>query len=361
MKKKKYIKAVLACSALAIIFSVSSINVLAENITSVPITSSYSEEYATVNFDSIFGADNSALSVKTLGDNLIEVDPEAFGQLKWELPSSSENIGYLNLEYTLLSDKMDSYGHGTDYQLSNTQKLSGYSGSIREQFNNTFGNTSTTLASYSMPEGWTVSSIMQNANEQRTEILGDYKSSESYQSIANSISTSDIFSTARQTMTLPTNSSLQSLASKLSSVSSGNDYYSSMSAGYASYQGQISGVPSSDSIKYKYYEYTQKADNWLSNKTTTFEDLSKSVSDNFGNHELGSSIANEYYGKLNEEQPTGTRSGLSEAADQVISDWIGNSESFSEYEEDLRNDALSIANPDEVPNGNYNDYLDQLE
>ncbi|MBQ7818452.1 MAG: hypothetical protein IJ341_02015 [Bacteroidales bacterium] len=329
MKKKRCFKTILACSALALIFSVSSINVLAEDITSVPTALSDSEEYATVNFDSIFGADNSALSVKTLGDNLIEVDPDAFGQLKWELPSSSENIGYLNLEYTLLSDKMDSYGYGTDYQLSNTQKLSGYSGSIRDHFNSTFGNTSSTLTSYSMPEGWTVSSIMQNANEQRTEILGDYKSSEAYQSIANSISTSNIFSTARQTMTLPSNSSLQSLASKLSSVSSGNDYYSSMNAGYASYQGKISDVPSPESITYKYYDYTKKADNWLSNKTTTFDDLTTKVNNDFQNNELGSTIAGEFYNKVKEEQPNGTRSGFSDEAAKTISDWLFTHENSS--------------------------------
>lgn len=180
--------------------------------------------------DDKFDADNYVFNQNSINELLVSYDASTYGKLKWDIPNYADNVGILNVEYESLANKMNNMGYGNEYSLSTPKAEFGYSNDIKSLFNETFGVHQNTLSHVDMPENWTVSDIINVAQENRKTLLGDYKESNAYTDIANIINTSSIFTEATKTLTMPENLSVYDCASSLSSVSNpfsldNNQYY----------------------------------------------------------------------------------------------------------------------------------------
>lgn len=204
-------------------------------------------------------------------------DATAYGKLKYDVPSSELQVSRLNFDYEMLCISMDNMGFGTKYQIEVPEFKAGYASSLTQEFSNTFGDLSSkAVTEMSMPEGWSVSNIMKNASSQREQVVSDYKNSQAYQAMYNSINSNAIFKVANQTMTMPQTSSISSLAGKLSSV--GSPY-------------NINGEISNAKDNYLYNEYVADsnhgADALSSKFDTTVDNISDLINNNYsGAYEL---------------------------------------------------------------------------
>ena len=256
---------------ICVLISILMMSVIPISATELEIENTIATEHTNSDFSNLqtfIQKENFIFNDKSLNDCLISYDSDVFGKMKWDLPNASENIAILNVEFDALSNNMDSIGFVAKYSLNPPKTELGYSDDVISMFSSTFGNTNNTLKEMKMPEGWSVSSIMNEAQNNRNKVLGDFKNSSSYQSIANSINTSSIFSEASKTMAMPECLSTQSCAATLS------DIKSPFSLDKEYYKNQGNKYNSDADVMSMYSEYCDKAEKWIKyNKGEGIDDI----------------------------------------------------------------------------------------
>lgn len=287
MKKRILIVSVL----LSIMFSsISLISVSADSA----VLSNEGIEQPTVDWNEVIG-DNPSLNTDEFYDFSKLLDASAYNQLKYEVPSSVSSVSRLNTEYELLSLKMDDFGYGTLYQIEIPEFKPGYASDITQEFKKTFGDLSgKAVTEMTMPEGWTVSSIMENASEQRESLVSDYKNSQAYTEMYNTINTSQIFKLANQTMTMPSTSSLSSLAGKLSSVNSPYSISGAINNAKNEYLSKVNNSTSVGDLTKKYNNGKANVDIWISNNKATSGELAERANSALFNNDVARNIYNDY-------------------------------------------------------------------
>lgn len=164
------------------------------------------EEYT---YRDLFGFDASAgnfsvLDASNFYDAVASLDKSAFGQLRYEVPTSVNSSALLNLEYDAMLLSIANMGHGQEFELEIPEFTAGYSGSIMDAFNETYGDLSDKFnMDASMPEGWNMSDLMNAASAQRDEAAGNFKDSEMYKAISESIGTNQLLVEAQKTLEDP--------------------------------------------------------------------------------------------------------------------------------------------------------------
>lgn len=258
------------------------------------VPSNEESQQPTVNWNEII-KDNPSLNTEDFADFTKLLDASAYNQLKYEVPSSVSNVSRLNTEYELLSIKMDDFGYGTIYQIDVPEFKPGYAASITQEFKNTFGDLSgKAVTEMSMPDGWTVSNIMANASAQRETLVSDYKNSQAYNEMYNTINTSQIFKLANQTMTMPKTSSLSSLAGKLSSVNSPYSINGAINSAKSDYLSRVNSSTSIGDLSTMYNNGKSNVDIWISNNKKTSGELAERANSALFNNDVARNIYNDY-------------------------------------------------------------------
>ena len=284
---KKNIKHIYSIIVAILLLSISSITVFAEETTVPEITvgTQHATESNILSNDNIcYMVDNTVyFNTNKLGNELIKVDPELFGKLKWDVPSATNNLGMLNLEYTSMQTQLSEYGYGDTYSLEIPEFKTGYSGSIIEEFNKAFpGAANVKLENATLPEGWSVNDIMSSAVTQRNAILSDYKNSEAYQSVSEIIDTSSIFKTASQTMSMPYLPSVQENAKKLGANISFSSVESLRNNAYQQYKNTSANNrgKSVDLAAAQFEVYKNAVNDFIAPYKNPTEEIKKIVNDN---------------------------------------------------------------------------------
>ena len=116
------------------------------------------------------------------------IDTSVFSKLCWNVPTAVPSTEMLNVEYANLVLSFESKGFGTKAELEIPEFEAGYSASITEQFNKTFGDLSELkIPELTLPDGWTFSEIMADSKRLRDSETNQFYESEAYKTVIDSI------------------------------------------------------------------------------------------------------------------------------------------------------------------------------
>lgn len=150
------------------------------------------------------------------------IDTSVFSKLCWNVPTAVPSTEMLNVEYANLVLSFESKGFGTKAELEIPEFEAGYSASITEQFNKTFGDLSELkIPELTLPDGWTFSEIMADSKRLRDSETNQFYESEAYKTVIDSISIGNCFEIAKQEMKMPSLGSAADMSSRLEGLSSG--------------------------------------------------------------------------------------------------------------------------------------------
>lgn len=154
-----------------------------------------------------------------------ETIPKSFAVNQYTLQETyrteitEENFAALNERYQTLAATME--GFGEKNELNKPEFQTGYTTDIQALFQSAYGDIAKNakLEEPQIPKSFDVSKMMQDAKDQRASVLGDFKSSEMYQSTLNTISIGNAFSEATKIKTMPKLLSASEMQNKLNAIS----------------------------------------------------------------------------------------------------------------------------------------------
>lgn len=162
-------------------------------VTAVPITA-FAESSVHETFTFSHEAEETSNSFTVEGYTLPSV---------YDTDIAEKNFSSLNARYQTLAEQMEGFGEKNEFDIPKFQ--SGYATDIQTLFQNAYGGIAKNakLEEPQIPKSFDVSKMMQDAREQRASVLGDFKSSDMYQSTLNTISIGYAFSEAAKIKTMP--------------------------------------------------------------------------------------------------------------------------------------------------------------
>ena len=154
-----------------------------------------------------------------------EETSNSFAVGEYTLPSvygtdtTEKNFAALNYRYQALAEQMEGFGEKKELDIPEFQ--SGYATDIQTLFQNVYGDIAKNakLEEPQIPKSFDVSKMMQDAKNKRASVLGDFKSSDMYQSTLNTISIGYAFSEAAKIKTMPELLSASEMQNKLNAIS----------------------------------------------------------------------------------------------------------------------------------------------
>lgn len=125
-------------------------------------------------------------------------------QLQFYTNAAVNNVAYLNLQYETMVASMKEQGLGSLGELTMPTINAGYSTSITDYFNDIYGDMSDREnLTASLPEGWTVSDLMEQANAKRDEALKEAKENQAYTTVKNTIALENALKQAKDAVSTP--------------------------------------------------------------------------------------------------------------------------------------------------------------
>lgn len=147
--------------------------------------------------------------------------PSDFGTA-WNSLSGADivSIENLNLQYANLKTELTMMGWGEKYGITLEPMELGYSGGVLEQFSDTFGDFKGSLNTEipTIPESFSMSSILGAAKTQRDSAVGDFYQTNAYKSVLNDTSFKTLLAEASKEKTMPALYSASQMDQGLSTV-----------------------------------------------------------------------------------------------------------------------------------------------
>lgn len=181
----------------------------------------------------------SVLDASAFYDTLRALDNEAFGQLKYDIPTSVQSTAILNGRYESMRQGLEDLGFGESFQLEVKEMTSGYAQDITAEFESIYGDLSYKYdSSASLPEGWDMESLMTSAQIKRDQYASDIKNSDAYKTVSSHISANKTVSQAITTLETPELKSALSLQEMIDATASdiGQKWTTSSNEGHAALQ-----------------------------------------------------------------------------------------------------------------------------
>ncbi len=149
------------------------------------------------------------------------------------------NFASVNEQFEALKSELSLDGWGDTSEIEIPSLSSGYSSDLETKFNETFKSEDIkkSLEEATLPEGFSVSSMMESVSQMRDSAQSEFLNSDTYQSVLNKMSQNSTLQSALQssgTYSLLSNSELQDTLSSVSSAAKSNNdsVYSSALASF---------------------------------------------------------------------------------------------------------------------------------
>lgn len=161
------------------------------------------------------------------------------------------NFSSINEQFESLKNELALDGWGDTSEIEMPSLSSGYSADLETKFNETFksADIKKSLETATLPEGFSISSMMESASLIRDSAQSDFLNSEAYQSALNKMSQNNTLQSALKlsgTYSLMSNSELTNALSSISSIAKNNNdsvYNSALSSFNAIDAANKSSVP----------------------------------------------------------------------------------------------------------------------
>ena len=183
--------------------------------------------------DSLLSGEDVSISDAFNSLSKQEISQDSLFDLSDVLTDASFDSGLLNIQYAAMTESMmDSSG---------LKNVSGQSMNCMQLFNDTYGDimSQIQLEEPTIPEGFTVESMLQAGQEAVQQAYASVTSSGDFATVKNSISIGNIFSIANEGLTMPDLASGETLSGMLGSLSESSGNKSSIKKEYSAYDGEL--------------------------------------------------------------------------------------------------------------------------
>lgn len=172
-------------------------------------TLSFSTEDILNSMHSAISGDDTSLSEVLQNYTPFKIDMDAYYSIEDLELKSQNDFGTINLQYVTLSNDLA--------QTQSNLDMSGFSRTATDAFNSTYGDLASqiSLTTYSIPEGFSVDSILSAGSAQINSLYSSALSSDMFQTVKGNISFGSIFAKAKEGVSTYSLSSTDTLRSMM--------------------------------------------------------------------------------------------------------------------------------------------------